>query len=443
MITTVAELLNIFLDKEKKRLKDFAFVNHGPMIGDMYEGLTKKFLEMSVFENLNLKITSGKIDDGTGRLSSQIDCMLVEGEGEKLPYTDMYIYNISKVLVIIEVKKNLYTNDLASAYANLLSPYGKLDIEKKYWGINLRQSFRLLTNKDIYSLFTEDFDHLTSSEQYLAVSLDHDDRLPVRIIFGYDGFVSEYSLRESFLNYIEDNINLRQDNEVKNLSPYNLPSLIICGNHSLIKLNGMPYAMTLEHGIPHEVPGTDKNGWFPIYGSSSENKALIFLEIIWSRLRSRYALDKNIFGDDLNIEHINPLLFAKGIDDHRHGWMYCAHSMKSSDLQTPIHELSWQPKEITLQQAYIFKMLIEGESIFIDSDKFFAIVRELNLNASNFVRDLEQTKLLYIDYNSELRFLTNQLQIVILSDGRILAADNYDGRFSKWLNANGYPKLIP
>ena len=81
MITTIADLLTSFLEKEKQSLASFSFIKHGPMIGDMYEGLTKKILEMSIFDNLGLKVTSGKIRDKSGNLSSQIDCMLVEGDG--------------------------------------------------------------------------------------------------------------------------------------------------------------------------------------------------------------------------------------------------------------------------------------------------------------------------------------------------------------------------
>lgn len=78
------------------------------MIGGMYEGLTKEIVEKSLFDGMNLRVVSGKITNQVdGKLSDQIDCMVVIGNGTKLPYSGDYIYDIDQVIMVIEVKKNL------------------------------------------------------------------------------------------------------------------------------------------------------------------------------------------------------------------------------------------------------------------------------------------------------------------------------------------------
>ena len=47
--------------------------------------------------------------------------MLVCGEGESIPHTDDYLYDLSDVVAVLEVKKILYSSELTSAYENLMS----------------------------------------------------------------------------------------------------------------------------------------------------------------------------------------------------------------------------------------------------------------------------------------------------------------------------------
>jgi hypothetical protein len=77
-------------------------------------------LSASIPIELNLRVVSGFITNSDGELSDQIDCMLVQGEGERIPYTDDFKYNIDNVIAVIEVKKNLYSKEIESAYENLL-----------------------------------------------------------------------------------------------------------------------------------------------------------------------------------------------------------------------------------------------------------------------------------------------------------------------------------
>jgi hypothetical protein len=120
MISTVTDLLEALRHKEVQLL-DKQDITHAPTIGRMYEGLTRKILEKTFPEGLDLRVVSGFITNSRGDLSKQIDCMLVSGEGERIPYTDDYKYHIQNVIAVVEVKKNLYSSDLDSAYKNLIT----------------------------------------------------------------------------------------------------------------------------------------------------------------------------------------------------------------------------------------------------------------------------------------------------------------------------------
>jgi hypothetical protein len=115
MIRTVGDLLQSLKEEEEKRIVSFPTMSHGPSIGDMYEGTTRKLLDMAIFDGLDLKIREGFIKNSAGDISRQIDCMIVTGEGQKMPNTDHYLYDIPNVLAIVEVKKTLYGDELTDS----------------------------------------------------------------------------------------------------------------------------------------------------------------------------------------------------------------------------------------------------------------------------------------------------------------------------------------
>lgn len=78
-------------------------------------------MSKAIFEEFDLKVCSGFIENSDKEVSKQIDCMIVTGEGKKIPYTNDYIYDIHQVIAVIEVKKDLFSRTLESAYMNLLS----------------------------------------------------------------------------------------------------------------------------------------------------------------------------------------------------------------------------------------------------------------------------------------------------------------------------------
>ncbi|MBJ8115850.1 MULTISPECIES: DUF6602 domain-containing protein [Bacillus] len=95
MIVTVSDFLQSLMEKEKELIKKYEIVGHAPTIGDMYEGLTAELLNKSLFKELDIRVAAGKIRNTEGEYSNEVDCMIVEGEGDKILYTEKYIYDIS------------------------------------------------------------------------------------------------------------------------------------------------------------------------------------------------------------------------------------------------------------------------------------------------------------------------------------------------------------
>ena len=315
MINTVVDLLESFRTQEVKLL-DQQGIQHGPSIGSMYEGLTHSILNRAVFENLDLRVVQGFIMNPEGNQSKQIDCMLVEGLGKKLLYSDNYIYPISRVLAVVEVKKTLFSSQLVSAYENLYSVVETID---KTMGSDqeLRDSWRLIMLSEIPT--AEEVDMLPLGKRMMLRTLLYEHVLPVRIALGYHGFSTEHSLRAAFVDYIDEGVS--RSNKELSFVPFSFPNLILSDNHALIKFNGMPYA----------APLTDERKW-PFYGSLSNRSMRLLLELIWSRLSYRYKLGSTMFDDKLECFH--PLLYCEPYEKNdQRGWTYSSLELSRADLE--------------------------------------------------------------------------------------------------------------
>ena len=70
----------------------------------MYEGLTAEVLNKSIFGDLNLKVVKNSFIVGC---KTEFDVLLVEGDGEVIPYTERFYFRPEQVIAVIQVKKNL------------------------------------------------------------------------------------------------------------------------------------------------------------------------------------------------------------------------------------------------------------------------------------------------------------------------------------------------
>ena len=270
MISTIAELLHRFIEAERTRLDQF-HLSHGPTIGLMYEGLTSEVLNRAIPKDLGLSVASGFITDDSGHLSPQIDCMLVSGNGEPIPYTNFYKWHIKEVIAVLEIKKTLYSSELVESYDTLRAV---LDNQSRY--VRFGKSSRTYDISSALRAFSE-ITGTIAPERSKVQSLPFDKEMiyhalicerisPVRIALGYDGFQSEYSLRESLAKFVEKTL------MKPGFGVTSYPQLIISGQYSLAKMNGQPYS-----------PPQDKGDWWNFLASSCANPVKLILEFIWTR----------------------------------------------------------------------------------------------------------------------------------------------------------------
>ena len=422
MINTISDLLNEFLKAETDILNN-QDIKHPTTIGTMFEGLTESILSKAIFKNLNLKIVKNSFIIGC---NTEFDVLLVDGKGEKIPYTDRYKFQPAEVIAIIQVKKNLYSEDIKDAYSNLqflIDYYNPKKLEN-YKIRLLRDGFRSITRKDLSIIKNNNY---SIQEEGIYHSLKTEVVLPVRIVWGYNGFKSEYNLRESFVNYLGQNISENRENIKHGFGPHNFPNLIICRQYSLNKINGNPF------GYP-----IDKNNWWSFYASSSYNPVFFLLETIWTRLSYKYEfLPTDIFGDDLNIEPLKLYIDCriKQFNQDLLGWEYNYREFKKDSLNKISEPVEWSPTFLDKEQYVIIQELCKDSVINVIEDKDLEnfVTKDNNYKSLNdFLQKLKETGLVFIE-NNQLKLLTDNCQCVFLPDGRTIAGENKSGRLTNWV----------
>lgn len=415
VIITVADFLKSLMIKEKELIKKYEIVGHGPTIGDMYEGLTANLLDKAIFKDIDVRVASGKIRNKEGEFSNEVDCMVVEGEGDPIPYTDKFIYDISQVIAVLEIKKNLYKEDLIDSYNKMRRIYKISDPDPQLINMRaFRDAFRHIVKKELPHY--ADVKSLPFHEQMIYHTLLIEETLPIRIIFGYYGYKSEYSLREAFFNY------LSEETANKGFSPTIFPDLIICNNSSLAKLDAMPY-----------IGSIDENDFWDFYGSSIHNPLLLLLEFIWTKLSYKYKIDSNIFGEDLDFETFYPYLAAKALQLHdgRTGWEMKYRFIKKENLnQEPVYS-EWAPAELDETELFIIHWLCMNEILDVNEPGFIQYLEE-GVHLETIIDSLTK-KSLIIFQDNQFSLLIDQCEIVTVN-GKWYAAENKSGRLTNWIN---------
>ncbi|GMX62804.1 hypothetical protein Elgi_26110 [Paenibacillus elgii] len=414
MIMTVADFLNSLMQKEKELIKQYEIVGHAPTIGDMYEGLTASLLNKAIFKELDVRVTSGKIRNKKGEFSNEVDCMIVEGEGDPIPYTDKFIYDISQVIAVLEIKKNLYKDELVDSYNKMHRIYKISDPDITYMK-GMRDAFRHIMKKELPNY--EELEILPFHEQMIYHTLLMEEVLPVRIIFGYYGYKTEFSLREAFVKFILD------QSGKKLFSPVFFPDLIICGANSLVKLDAMPYIGILDEG-----------DFWNFYGSSIENPLLLLLEIVWTRLSYKYNIDSSIFGEDLEFETFHAYLAGKAskLVDGTMGWKYKYHFIKQEYLEGHPIRFEWKPAELDEQEFFIINWLCINGVLDISEPGFKQWLVDRGLELEKIVESLTKKNLVTFR-NNQFSLLTDRCQVVAVN-GKWYAAENKSGRLTNWVN---------
>lgn len=421
MINTVSDFLLNLKNKEQELLKKYDIVKHPGIIGDMYEGLTNSLLDKSVFEGLDLKIRAGKIRNSKNEFSGEIDCMIVVGEGESIPYTDKFIYDSSKVIAVIQVKKNLFSKDVKDSHENLISVVNVTEPRQgeHYHYRLLRDSWRLICQEELPP--REEVKNLVFEKEMLYHVLVLEAFYPARIVWGYNGFKSEFTLREAFVDYIEDNIS---DESIRKqgFGPSSFPNLVICDKYSLIKTNGIPFA----HPISEDY-------WWPFYVSSYDNPIYFLLEVIWTRLQYMFKLPAEIFGDDLRVDEMHGLLLGRCKEMHgAKGWEYFCVPASKKELERPLNHRDWQPEFLDKISFDIINMLCAGLEVDLKNNiDLQAEIAQNGYELNAFIDKIKRTAL--VDVNGQnLSLITEQCLCGMTADGRYFAGDNKTGRVTRW-----------
>ena len=411
VIHDVSELLTEIRNKGVREIEPYLEIAHNPTIGAMYEGLTKRITRNAIFTEMNMKVVSGKITNSERKYSRQIDCMIVTGEGEKIPYTqtDEYIYDINQVIMVIEVKKNLHSDELSDGYDNLRSV---IDVQaKNYRDLRLdpiEDAFMSIAGMPLPG--TDQINSLDHQKKMLYHSLVVEALLPLRVIFGFSGFKTELSLRNKFIEYLSRNL------FKKGYGPVSFPNLIISGDNAIIKTNGMPYGINIF--------GTEDYCWLASY---RENPILLFLELLWTRLTYHYGLSPKIFGNETRYESIAPLMTIRALSG---GWSYTPipYTQKELDFIASGHE-EWQPPVLTEDEFIVMNHLCRHGNM---------TAKELNALAKDqpageIIAKLTAERLVYVQ-NDIIQLMTKNCICVIVPDYGFVAADDFDGRLTNWLN---------
>jgi hypothetical protein len=419
-ISTTADLINEFAKAEVDILNE-QDIKHPTTIGSMYEGLTAEILNRSIFRGLDLRVIKNSFIIGC---KTEFDVLLVQGEGQQIPYTDRFKYKPEQVIAVIQVKKNLYSKDIEEGYENLkfLIDYFEPRDSDLYLKEIFRDSFRSICGKDPSAIPVSG---LSENEEEIYHALRAEAFLPVRIIWGYNGFASEFKFRDSFEKYLEENITTDFGNARRGFGPHNFPNLIICGKYSMFKSNGMPFIGPM---------GADN--WWPFFVSSSFNPAYFFLELIWTRLSYKFGLASDIFGEDLSMEPANRFLDCKSQEfEGKRGWNYQSIVLSDIELKSHVSLIEWHPAEIDKAQHFVITKLCSDPEIDLEtSNSFGDFVTEHGYSSEEeFLGKLVATGLVYIE-NRKLKLLTVQCACVFLPDGRVVAGENKSGRLTNWVN---------
>ncbi len=422
MIRSISDILDAFRAAEAAELAK-SNITHPVLIGNMYEGLTQEILERAIPPGLGLQVVGGLIIDGFGGQSGQIDCMLVQGAGTPVPYVhNQYQWHVKDVIAVFEVKKNLYAGDLTDAYGHLgtvLQSYSNwIQNQKESSTVNLKPTLRgyaQATGK--VAPPSDEWREMPMDEHMILTTIMTDQLAPVRIIFGYEGYGTENGLRRGLVDYLKEN------QKKSGFGPYHLPNLIVAKGGSLVKLSGHPYLVARR-----------ADGSWPILASTHANPILLMLELIWTRLSYQFELAQ-LFGDDLDIESMAPLLDAEPKYDEtlpaKWGWNYHVRSFKASELKSAPTHVEWEPVVLTDIQHVVMNQLCKRD-IPTDEPDFQAFLKAEGVDAEVFIKELVATGLVASDGNF-LRLTTDQFAAVLLPDGRFVGGENNTGRLMRWV----------
>lgn len=427
MITQASELLALFIEEEKKKING-VLMPHMPTLGSAYEEITKQGIdkEFAIPKSLNLRVVKGFIEIAGKMLPEQIDCMLVEGEGQRYGITDQYIYDVDRVLCVFEVKKTLNKSDFSDALDHLGSirrKFAKYFEEKLRSGTlepdisHARKSFAQITGKMAPTHYLG-LHQLQKPEAMLFYALVQEQHAPVTIVHGYDGYKTESGLRSAFVDIIEERSKIRG----QGIGIPSLPTLVTSDKFCLIKGNGHPYLAI-----------RDEKSWVAIF-STRHNSARIILEIVWAKIASHFNVELP-YGPDLDKETIAPLLLAEAREiGDRVGWAYSTLERREKSLKRD-EQVPWEPERIgPAEVSAINIMAVRGGYLPLDSGMDDYLQKKHGQTLTQTIEKLLATRV-FAREEEYLRPVANRTHVLTSDDGGGYIS-NERARFDAWCEKN-------
>ena len=245
-------------------------------------------------------------------------------------------------------------------------------------------------------------------------SLKLDVYSPLRIIWGYNGFVSDKGMKSAFLEI------LREDEDTLRYGLGYLPNITIAGNKSIVKMNGFPYTVALDDGTWNCLCYNRKN---PIR---------IVIECLWHKITSKLNMSMIWLpnANDLVLEQFFLYSYAKykkiGESKGEFKVEFALNESSPFDMQP-----QWEPLVVSTDELAI--IVASNGVIDLDDKELveFASSHDVNLNAmlKRLVR--HRSFLRRSDRIIETRF--DEIHNVYTTDGTIAVSHDLKMLLA-WLN---------
>lgn len=362
MIKNASELLAAFIAKKREKVEAIS-MPHMPTLDSAYEAIAKDGIDQHFVlpPDLDLRVVSGFIEG----IVSQIDGMLVQGEGQRFGRTDQYIYPARQVLCVLEVKRTLSRAALVDAMMHLAKILdhcrndfvGRYAADEDFDFSQARESYVKLTGC-IGPRSAEAVDSLPYPDRLLYSVLARQTYTPTTVLLGFEGYATEHGLRSAMVKIVESKAGINTF-----VTPELLPSLITAGTFSLVKCTGQPYLI-----------GGLQEDWV-LQASARHNVARILLEFLWSKI-SVFCGVQMPFGPDLDHENLDVLLVARSVSRGGSiGFEVRSYEHSEKALQRP--ELTdWEPIKLSAAAVNVAQFLV-----------FHGGILELTPSLADFIRE--------------------------------------------------------
>ena len=421
MITSTAQLIRELQEAEARKLAE-QDIRHPGTIGDMYEGLTSELVGLSIPDEFDLRVVTGFAYGPDGTLSPQLDVMVVSGEGEEIPYAKAFKWPVDRVMAVLEIKKSLYGADVVDGLKKLAAVF---KLHRAAVNAVGGEDTKLVMAARSFARTTGRFPESEAAVRQLPISLrllfdvfKAEQLAPVRVIFGYEGYVDEHGLREGFLEQL-------QTVEEVVAHPERLPTLVVSRRNSVVKMNGQPYCAPLRD-----------NGSWPVLVSEGDNPIRILLEQLWTKLSVHFGVPLPM-DDSLEQERFNLLLgctFGLVTATDTRTISYEAYEADRADLeatrQSPVR--NWAPAPSDSTETVLISAAAARRLDLSDASlRAWALSEGLDLRAA--CDRLVQKRLLAWTDATKLRPINDTVVSTILPGGGLFATGGEAELFNLWL----------